>query len=81
MTNESKIYAKEQQIIIIDNILCNLCSVELTSGGRKYLNKMMESLKNELNYLKLEKTEDKNRRWCAYCGPIFRFAKLRNLIG
>ena len=52
MTVETQIYAKEQQIKIIDNILCSLCSLELTSDGRKYLKKMREKIANELVYLK-----------------------------
>ncbi|MCF8379581.1 MAG: hypothetical protein K9H49_08405 [Bacteroidales bacterium] len=51
MTIESKIYAKQQQIKLIDNILCSLCSIELTSEGRKYLKKMKERIENDLAIL------------------------------
>ena len=52
MKRKSKIYAKEQQIKLIDNILCSLCSIELTSDGRKYLNKMKEKIQKDLDQLK-----------------------------
>jgi hypothetical protein len=62
MTAEAKIYAKEQQIKIIDNILCSLCSLELTADGRKYLNKMKARINKELEYLKLQKINEKQSR-------------------
>ena len=52
MKRDSKIYAKEQQIKLIDNILCNLCSIELSSDGRKYLKKMKDKIQKELDRLR-----------------------------
>jgi len=52
MMRESKIYAKEEQIKLIDNILCSLCSLELNSDGRKYLKKMKDKIQHEIDYLK-----------------------------
>jgi hypothetical protein len=52
MTNDAKIYAKEEQIKLIDNILCSLCSLELTSEGRKYLKKMKQRVSAEIVQLK-----------------------------
>jgi hypothetical protein len=52
MPRTSKIYAKEQQIKLIDNILCSLCSLELNSDGRKYLKKMKAKIQKELDLLK-----------------------------
>ncbi len=61
MTRESRIYAKEQQIKVIDNILCSLCSLELTNDGRKYLKKMKDRIKGELEYLRsLEINDSQN---------------------
>lgn len=52
MTRDSKIYAKEQQINLIDNILDSLCSLELSTDGRKYLKKMKQRLTIEIVQLK-----------------------------
>lgn len=52
MTRDSKIYAKEQQIKLIDSILKSLCSLELSSEGRKYLNKMKQRITIEIVKLK-----------------------------
>lgn len=52
MMRESRIYAKEQQIKLIDNILCSLCSLELTSDGRKYIKKLKSKLTKDLEFLK-----------------------------
>jgi hypothetical protein len=52
MSRDSKIYAKEEQIKLIDNILCSLCSIELTSEGRKYLKKMKQRITTEIVHLK-----------------------------
>jgi len=57
---ESRIYAKEQQIKLIDNILCSLCSLELTADGRKYLKKIKGKISLELEHLK-ELEEDKKQ--------------------
>ena len=63
MTRESIIYAKEQQIKIIDNILCSLCSLELTADGRKYLKKMKVRIISELESLKsLHLNNNKNEQ-------------------
>ena len=60
MMRESRIYAKEQQIKLIDNILCSLCSLELTSDGRKYIKKIKNKLSIELEHLKLQEERQKN---------------------
>lgn len=60
MTRESKIYAKEQQIKLIDNILCSLCSLELTSDGRKYIKKLKSKITSELDRLKAAEEEKQN---------------------
>ena len=60
MMRESRIYAKEQQIKLIDNILCSLCSLELTTDGRKYLKKIKDKISLELEHLK-EFEEDKKQ--------------------
>jgi len=60
MMRESRIYAKEQQIKLIDNILCSLCSLELTTDGRKYLKKIKDKISLELERLK-EFEEDKKQ--------------------
>lgn len=52
MNTNSRIFAKEQQVKLIDNILCSLCSVELTSEGRKYLKKMKQRILTEIVQLK-----------------------------
>ena len=57
---ESRIYAKEQQIKLIDNILCSLCSIELTADGRKYLKKIKDKISMELKRLK-DMEEDKKQ--------------------
>lgn len=53
MMRESRIYAKEQQIKLIDNILCSLCSLELNTDGRKYIKKLKNKLSTELENLKI----------------------------
>lgn len=70
MTLESKIYAKEQQISIIDNILCSLCSLELTADGRKYLKKMKERINRELEYLKLQKANEAQVERVSFLGGL-----------
>lgn len=60
MTRESKIYAKEEQIKLIDNILCSLCSVELTSEGRRYLKKMKLRITMEVVQLKYIESQQIN---------------------
>lgn len=60
MTRESKIYAKEEQLKLIDNILCSLCSVELTSEGRKYLKKMKQRINTEVVQLKYMESQQLN---------------------
>lgn len=54
MMTEVKIYGKEQQIKLIDNILCSLCNTELNSDGRKYLKLTKEKITKEIEYLKRE---------------------------
>lgn len=61
MNGESKIYAKEEQIKLIDNILCSLCSVELTSEGRKYLKKMKQRILTEIVQLKYIESRQVNK--------------------
>lgn len=61
MTNDYKIYAKEEQVKLIDNILCSLCSVELTSEGRKYLKKMKQRITTEIVQLKYVESDQINR--------------------
>lgn len=60
MTRQSKIYAKEQQIKLIDNILCSLCSLELNSDGRKYIKKLKTKITSELERLKGLEEEKQN---------------------
>ncbi len=52
MRRDAKIYAKEQQIKLIDNILCNLCSIELSADGRRYLKKMKDKIQKEVDRLR-----------------------------
>jgi hypothetical protein len=52
MTKETQIYAKEQQILIVNNILGNLCHFELNNDGRIYLNKIKARIKEDLLRLK-----------------------------
>ena len=47
MQEKTQIYAKDQQLIIVDNILNNLCPSELSNDGRKYLNKLKAKIKEE----------------------------------
>lgn len=77
MRRDAKIYAKEQQIKLIDNILCNLCSLELTSDGRTYLKKMKDKIQKEVDQLK----EDEGSSDEAIAGRIrgFRF-RLRHSL-
>lgn len=60
MTRESKIFAKEEQIKLLDNILCSLCSVELTSEGRKFLKKMKQRISTEIVQLKYIESQQIN---------------------
>ena len=60
MQRNAKIYAKEQQIKLIDNILCNLCSIELNSDGRKYLKKIRNKIQKELDGLNKLEEESKD---------------------
>ena len=60
MTRDSKIFAKEEQIKLIDNILCSLCSIELTSEGRKYLKKMKQRISTEIVQLKYMESNQVN---------------------
>ena len=60
MQRNAKIYAKEQQIKLIDNILCNLCSIELNSDGRKYLKKIRNKIQKELDGLNQLEEESKD---------------------
>lgn len=52
MDIEARIYANEQQIILIDNILKSLCIVELNDNGRIYLKRIKGQLDEKLNDLK-----------------------------
>jgi hypothetical protein len=70
MTVEAKIYAKEQQIKIIDNILCSLCSLELTADGRKYLKKMKARISKELDYLKLQMINKNQRKGVSFLAGL-----------
>lgn len=73
MMRESRIYAKEQQIKVIDNILCSLCSLELTSDGRKYLNRMKEKFNRELDRLKeMEEENDQSEIYPSFLGFKFK---------
>lgn len=58
MTNEAQIYAKEQQIKLIDNILFSLCTIELTPDGRKYLMKMKDNIVKDIESLKSKSQEN-----------------------
>ncbi len=57
MTKETQIYAMEQQILIVNNILDNLCPSELSNDGRMYLNKMKKRIKEDVLKLKSRLTE------------------------
>lgn len=67
MRNDAKIYAKEQQIKLIDSILCNLCSIELNSDGRKYLKKIKEKIQKDLDLIR----EMEKERTEKYTGSSF----------
>lgn len=58
---EAKIYAKQQQIKLIDNILCSLCSIELNSDGRKYLKRTKEKISKEVEYMKREQESERSK--------------------
>lgn len=62
MMKESRIYAKEQQIKLIDNILCNLCSLELNTDGRKYIKKLKTRIADDLTKLKRQQEEPSKDR-------------------
>jgi len=57
MTNKTKVYAKEQQILVVNNILDSLCPYELTNDGRKYLMKMKARIKDDIIKLKSQLLE------------------------
>lgn len=48
MNREREIYAKEEQIKLIDVILTSLCVEELSGEGRFLLRKMKNRLKSEV---------------------------------
>jgi hypothetical protein len=74
MTRESKIYAKEQQVKLIDNILCSLCTIELTNDGRKYLTKVKDKLKREIERLKsLEQNKKTTNSYNSLIGLKLKF--------
>ena len=59
---ETQIYSMEQQIKIINTILGSLCSIELSKGGRSYLNKLKERIERDLMALKqLEKVRTRSQ--------------------
>ncbi len=68
MNRDSKIFAKAEQIKLIDNILCSLCSVELTSEGRKYLKKMKQRISTEIVQLKYMESHQVNESALARNG-------------
>lgn len=49
---EKEIYAKEQQVHLINVILSSLCYVELSADGRKLLNRIVRRLTTEIENLK-----------------------------
>ncbi len=61
MTIENKIYAKEQQIKLLNNLLYSLCSTELNSDGRIHLKKIKEKIKTELVDLRFRKALNNKR--------------------
>lgn len=62
MMTEAKIYGKEQQIKLIDNILCSLCNTELNPDGRKYLKLTREKITKEIEYLKRELESEQHKK-------------------
>lgn len=52
MKREKEIYAKQEQIRLIDMILASLCTVELSNDGRVLLKKMKKRLSLEIIMLK-----------------------------
>ena len=52
MNKEKEIYAKQEQIRLIDVILSSLCTVELSTDGRVLLKKMKKRLSLEIIMLK-----------------------------
>jgi len=52
MKREKEIYAKQEQIRLIDMILASLCTVELSNDGRALLKKMKKRLSLEIIMLK-----------------------------
>jgi len=73
MTNDAKIFAKEEQIKLIDNILCSLCSLELTSEGRKYLKKVKHRILAEIVQLKYIESDQINKTIIPGKGKKTRF--------
>lgn len=61
MDIDGRIYAKEQQIKLIDNILHSLCVIELNDNGRVYLKKIKEELSTKLHDLKYKKELQNNK--------------------
>jgi hypothetical protein len=60
MDIDARIYAKEQQIKLIENILNSLCVVELNDNGRAYLKKIKEQLIEKVNDLRYLKASQNN---------------------
>lgn len=52
MDREKEIYAKQEQIRLIDIILGSLCTVELSNDGRTMLKKIKKRLSFEILILK-----------------------------
>jgi len=52
MKKDKEIYAKQEQIRLIDVILASLCTVELSNEGRILLKKMKKRLSLEIIMLK-----------------------------
>lgn len=52
MYRDKELYAKQEQIRLIDAILASLCSIELSNDGRKLLKKIKKRLSLEIIMLK-----------------------------
>lgn len=52
MNKDKEIYAKEQQIELLNFILSSLCSVELSTDGRQLLRKIKGRLNTDIERLR-----------------------------
>lgn len=75
MSRELQMFAKEQQLKLIDNILRSLCIIELNSEGRKYLKKIKKEINKELDDLRSLKVVQNNNLAARPNGFKFRFSE------